>query len=260
MVKAELSYNPYLMETIIKFNGQSPKINSPVEKYQEGKLHLWIDKLPFIFRDEMNGYDFELEYSGLQSDFESVRRAFVEAGVGDDEVKFFYKNELEPAGIKSGRIDDLLVWLDENRNRRFDFERFMDNNRELFDDPYTYIIVHGNGVDISSIDKKIAVECVETVDELENTVIEYTPILFYIDSEINFRENLKTLLCREDVNESQIFFYIHPMLNRTQIERVIKDLGVNKPQVVLSVADEKIMEYFDIYPIFYQNGIKKTTL
>lgn len=35
MVKAELSYNPYLMETIVNFNGQAPRINSQIEKYQD---------------------------------------------------------------------------------------------------------------------------------------------------------------------------------------------------------------------------------
>ena len=35
MVKVELSYNPYLQETDIKFNGQSLRINSHVEKYMD---------------------------------------------------------------------------------------------------------------------------------------------------------------------------------------------------------------------------------
>ena len=35
MVKAELSYNPYLRETIVNFNGQAPRINSQIEKYQD---------------------------------------------------------------------------------------------------------------------------------------------------------------------------------------------------------------------------------
>lgn len=36
MVKVELNYNPYLLETSIKFNGQEPRINSLVEKFQDG--------------------------------------------------------------------------------------------------------------------------------------------------------------------------------------------------------------------------------
>ena len=37
MISAELQHNPYLLETEVKFNGQSPKINCQIEKY-ENKL------------------------------------------------------------------------------------------------------------------------------------------------------------------------------------------------------------------------------
>lgn len=49
MVKVELNYNPYLLETNIKFNGQMPRINSLVEKYQQNTLQTWVDKMPSIF-------------------------------------------------------------------------------------------------------------------------------------------------------------------------------------------------------------------
>jgi len=58
MVKADLSYNPYLNETTIRFNGKKPRINSLVEKYEDKLLYEWIDKLPQIFHDEMNGYGY----------------------------------------------------------------------------------------------------------------------------------------------------------------------------------------------------------
>ena len=45
MVKVELSYNPYLLETNIKFNGQIPRINSLVEKYQKNVLLVYLLKL-----------------------------------------------------------------------------------------------------------------------------------------------------------------------------------------------------------------------
>ena len=81
MVKAELSYNPYTLETDIRFNGQPPRINSLVEKYQSETLQDWIKELPRIFHDEMNGYDFELEFSGTARDFDELKRAFMQAGV-----------------------------------------------------------------------------------------------------------------------------------------------------------------------------------
>ena len=57
MVKAELEYNPYLLETAIKFNGQKPRINSLVEKYEAGALRNWVDKVPKVFYDEIEEYD-----------------------------------------------------------------------------------------------------------------------------------------------------------------------------------------------------------
>ena len=69
MIKADLSYNPYLNETIIHFNAKEPRINSLVEKYQDKMLQEWICKLPFIFRNEMNGYNFELDFSGTTLDY-----------------------------------------------------------------------------------------------------------------------------------------------------------------------------------------------
>ena len=38
MVRAELVYNPYLLETEVLFDGKPPRINSLVEKYQGEKL------------------------------------------------------------------------------------------------------------------------------------------------------------------------------------------------------------------------------
>ena len=82
MIKTELMYNPYLMETEIRFNGRPPRINSSVEKYQNMILQNWLDELPGIFYGEMNGYDFELKFSGTKIDCAEVRSAFAEAGVG----------------------------------------------------------------------------------------------------------------------------------------------------------------------------------
>ena len=49
-------HNPYLLETDVKFNGQSSKINSQIEKFENQLLSDWIKNVPRIFYDEMNGY------------------------------------------------------------------------------------------------------------------------------------------------------------------------------------------------------------
>lgn len=104
MIKAQLSHNPYVMETKVMFNNRAPRINSLVEKYQEGDLHTWIKKIPSIFYDEMNGYDFELEFSGTKLDFEELQKAFKEAGVTDEMVHLFHKNELDAREEKQDLI------------------------------------------------------------------------------------------------------------------------------------------------------------
>lgn len=90
MVHADLEYNPYLLETKVSFNGNPPRINSLIEKYQNEKLQTWVKKIPGIFYDEMNGYDFELDFSGTELDFEEVKQSFVHAGVGKDRVILFH--------------------------------------------------------------------------------------------------------------------------------------------------------------------------
>ena len=95
MVKAELIYNPYLLQTEVRFNGNPPRINSLVEKYQNEKLQTWVGKVPSIFYDEMNGYDFELDFSGTELDFEEVKKSFLNAGVKHDRVQIFHKGELD---------------------------------------------------------------------------------------------------------------------------------------------------------------------
>ena len=100
MVKAELNYNPYLLETSIKFNGQEPRINSLVEKFQDGPLQSWVHRIPEIFCDEMNGYDFELEFSGTERDYQEVVHAFREKGITDESVRIFHKNELDERSKK----------------------------------------------------------------------------------------------------------------------------------------------------------------
>ena len=93
MVHTELSYNPYLLETIVSFNGQAPRINSQIEQYQDGRIQEWLKKLPEVFHDELNGYGFQFIYSGTAMDFESIKKAFRNVGVQDHQIDFVFKNE-----------------------------------------------------------------------------------------------------------------------------------------------------------------------
>ena len=251
MVKAELSYNPYLQKTEIRFNGQSPRINSHVEKYLDKKLQSWIHQLPYIFRDEMNGYDFELEFTGTRLDFEELQRAFYDAGVSEAQVHIFHKNELDERDVKLEKIDHLLNWLDETSNRRFNIKTVRSENHDLLDADYEYIILHGRVKEYASFDKlHISIENVDHLEELTETNLYNIPILYVIDGDsVDFmRKDLRALEKRTDLSNYQLFFWISPSLNAKKIVREISDLGILNPQVVQSADDPAVIKYFELFP------------
>ena len=251
MVRAELIYNPYLLETEVRFNGMPPRINSLVEKYQNEKLQTWVSSIPSIFYDEMNGFDFELDFSGTELDFEEVKRSFVQAGVGKNLVQLFHKGELQSRHEKSVAIDEFLLWLKNNPNRKFDAVTFREKNRELFERAYPFVVLGGT---ISAVrlfpDIDVSIENVESADELRKTDLHSTPILFCLDrkSVASLQHNLLELLKRNDITQEQLFFMISPALGK-KAERVIRDLGVKEPQVVEAADDPCIYHYLELFPV-----------
>lgn len=251
MVKAELLYNPYMLETVIKFNKQPPRINSLVEKYQTGMLQDWISVLPDIFHDEMNGYDFELEFSGTTRDFNELKRAFNLANVSEEQVRLFHKNVLEDRDKKIERIESLLNWLADNPNRNFDNNQFRKDNEILFDEAYSIVLIHGEHVEIPKIDwVDTTVEMITDVRDLDNTDLTFTPIVISVDQNTFYelQRTLKYLKRRGDVQAQQLFFIVDETMNQDTIYRTIKDLGIKSPQVIESLTDEKLKKYFEIYP------------
>ncbi|MGL6008292.1 MAG: hypothetical protein ACRC1D_02460, partial [Culicoidibacterales bacterium] len=282
MVKAELSHNPYILETKVKFNNQLPKINSLIEKYEQKNLHTWIDKIPTIFYQEMNGYDFEFDFSGTETDFQAVVEQFLAQGLivvseskqtgrrmrqrqGEGVVELsgnnheilqpnvwlFLKNELDDARSTSQAIDELMAWFRHVPNRRFDFEKFKKQHYEILIEDYSYLFIQGRKMAIpEKFAEDITLENIETVAELPTDLIN-TPILFFLDSETlpNFWNLFENIAKRTDVHENQLFFYIDEQLNTVQIERTIQDLGIQKPQIVTTADDLKIQHFFEIYPI-----------
>ena len=258
MISAELLHNPYLLQTAVKFNGKSPKINSQIEKYESARLKDWAEKIPEIFYNEMNGYDFDLNFTGTKADYEEVKKSFLAAGVSLDSVRLFHKNELEDADTKSYEIDDLIKWLRNTPNRRFDFDKFWKDNALLFEGTYQYIVVGESFTESPLPD--VTLETVNSANELKSTLLINTPILFCINKATikQFRPNLLALLSRKDVRQNQLFFLIHPQLDSNQVKRVICDLGVEVPQIVSSYDDEAIRLYFCSYPMtdFIYESIK----
>ena len=256
-IKAELNHNPYLLSTEVKFNGQEPKINCQIEKYEKKPLKDWVDQVPGIFYDEMNGYDFDFDFYGTVPDFCEIKTAFKEAGVTPEQVRLFHRNELEDSVTKSAEIDQLLDWLRMHPNRKFDFDEFWEKNEELFEGTYPFIIIGRNAPD--KMEMFISPESVGSAKELTNTNLSGTPILFFVEEENRrqIRIDLVTLMNRKDVKYEQLFFMIDPSLNADQVARVISDLGVDNPQIVNRYDDDIILSYFRNYPIteYVRNAI-----
>lgn len=249
MVNAELQHNPYLLETEVKFNGQEPKINSQIEKYENKLLADWVRDVPKMFYDEMNGYDFDLFFSGTEYDFQKLQQTFISLGVTSDQVRLIMRNELEDAEIKSNEIRNLIDWLKENRNRQFDFDNFYDANRGLLEETFSCIVIRGK--DEVPEDLTFTLENVKSVDEIAGTNLTYVPVVFVIEAETIqlFRNDLLALFGRKEVEQNQLFFCISPAMDKEYVVRFISDLGIEEPQLISRIDDGNVATYIKNYPM-----------
>ena len=103
MKKVTIKYNPYLVSTQIKVDGQSPKPNSSLN-VQNCRLQEWVEKLPQILMDEYRDTNFELTFTGTEADFEDICTS-VEA--------FGNKVNIKCKNNKTADIDDAENAIDE---------------------------------------------------------------------------------------------------------------------------------------------------
>ena len=249
MVNAELSHNPFLLETKVLFNGYPPRVNSAIRKHENQALSDWVQDVPKIFHDEMNGYGFALYFMGTVSDFESVTQAFRDAGVPEQSVRIYQKGALKSADEKREAVLGLLQWLRDNPSRWFDAESFLTTNSELLDDSFPLLLLHGESGHEPMA--PMTFESVDTVEELDGADLSNTPLLVFVTPETQqlMNRDLGYLLKRQDVSSDQLFFAIHPALSKSQVVRVLKDLGVRDPHVVTSANDAAITAYVQSHPV-----------
>ena len=202
-----------------------------------------------MFYDEMNGYDFDLFFSGTEHDFQKLQQTFVSLGVTPDQVRLIMRNDLEDAEIKSNEIRKLIEWLKENRNRQFDFDDFDDANRGLLEETFSCIVIRGK--DEVPEDLAFTLENVKSVDEIAGTNLKYVPIVFVIEAETIqlFRNDLLTLLGRKDVEQNQLFFCISPAMDKEYVVRFICDLGIEEPRLISRIDDGNVTTYIKNYPM-----------
>lgn len=252
MTKVQVEYNPYVRETKVLFNGNKPRINSIVEKYKKYLLNDWINEVPIVFYNEMNGYDFDLEFIGTALDYKELKDSFSNNGITEDKVRFFHKNEFQSREDKLIKLQELFVWLTNNTNRKLDIEEFKANNIDMFEDSFPIVVV-GSGIEESfKYDNvNIQVERLDTVNSLAGTDLEEVPIIICINPENckNLNTTIHYINSRSDLKKEQIFFWISPMLNKDSISRKIIDLGVQIPLIVKGINDVVIKKYFEIHPL-----------
>ena len=252
MLKAELMYNPYTSQLNVRFNGKTPRINSQIEKYKDLPLQNWINKIPYIFHDEMNGYDFELEFSGTKLDFEELKQSFRYAGVDEDQVELFLKNDLDGREEKLKQINELFDWVKQNPCRLVDLDTFDIQRKEFVENPYSCIIIQGETTDLQVFHHiSVHAERISQMEELDYTDLTHVPLLFNLNSDVllNLQKDLRYLQNRNDVRQDQLFFYISEGLEPNKIERVIQDLGIVRPQIIKDINDGNIQKYLALNPI-----------
>lgn len=249
MISVELQNNPYLLETHVRFNGQRPKINCQIEKYENQLLSDWVSNVPQIFYDEMNGYDFDLIFSGTEYDFQKLNQAFAANDVTPEQVRLIMRNELEDAEVKSDEINKMLEWLRSERNRQFDFEVFYNANKELFEETFSCVLIRG--IDELTEGLTFTFENVNSIEEIAGTNLTYIPVVFVVENNMlkKFRRELTELLVRKDVEQKQLFFYISPSMDQEYVIRFIQDLGVKNPHVISRLDDGNIATYIKNYPM-----------
>ena len=220
MVHAELKYNPYLQKTEIRFNGKVPKINSEVEKFQTKKLQTWLDNLPEIFASELNGYDFDLDFSGNEADFIQLNEVF-----SGKTVKLKHKNTLESTAEKLSELDELYHWLKTQPNDYFLFDKSIENPQPEISVKFIAEEADQFLPNLVELD----VEQLTNASKLIEIDLEDTPIVLALMSSKEFiRQNLQVLqkfIDNHQISQAQLFFWNNTEQNQT---RELQDLGIRK--------------------------------
>lgn len=72
-----VKYNPYKLETVIRVNGQDIAHDSLLHKLIKGKrLQEWVGKFPGLLVKELNSVEFEIEFYGMDLDWDDFEEAF----------------------------------------------------------------------------------------------------------------------------------------------------------------------------------------
>ena len=252
MVKAELYYNPYKIETKVKFNGNEPRVNSMIEKYEDKRLQDWIEEIPLLFKEELSGYDFDLDFIGTDFEFDEVKAIF-EKKVGDGEfVNITHVETLMDRASKIKQITEFLQWLSTANSNYFDYQDFYSTNEDLLTSSFPFMVLNGTEEDVKDINtENISIEYIDDFEKLTNINLRYNPILICVDENYAgiIHKAIGLIEVNHTVSNEQVFFLVREQSIADKVKRFIEDLGIINPKVVISSGDEMIIDYMDAYPL-----------
>lgn len=258
MVEVVLKYNPYKNETKVAFNGAVPRINSMIEKYDGKILQDWLDKLPEIFENEMNGYNFELIFDGTKTDFEDLKEAFKIKGVNINNpqskpyVEFTHNGVIEECETKIKKIEELHKWLEEYVPCEYEDKVDVYINEYKFEKDFSLIYVSPQKLETSLFeDLEVSVVSVDSLESLKNEEVSNIPIILEIndkgDNRIKLIKDAIESVRDNNIQEKQLFFLFNGTKDTTLITRQMIEEGFSNPQIVESINDTKILRYQKIY-------------
>lgn len=77
MKQIYVKYNPYKLETLIKVNGREIGQDSTLHKLTKGKrLQEWVGEFPELLVKELNSIEFDIEFYGMDLDWDDFEEAF----------------------------------------------------------------------------------------------------------------------------------------------------------------------------------------
>ncbi|MCA9765241.1 MAG: dynamin family protein [Carnobacterium sp.] len=97
MIKVKLEYNPYKVETIVKWDDKPLSPGSLLDKISTKRLQEWIEEFPKAIAEEINTTDYSLYFHGTDLDFDDVEYAYNHSND--------YKN-IQLTQIKSDKTED----------------------------------------------------------------------------------------------------------------------------------------------------------
>lgn len=246
MLKVEIRYNPYTLEYVINLNGREPRINSQLEKYQKMPLHRWVNELPEILYEEMNGYEFEIVYSGTELEYNEIVEEFRKRNISENEVKCISKSFIEDRFTKIERMENIKKWLEDNPCKLFDLSLFKSENSTFYDDGYSLIYLGINTIANMIIHNiNITSHTIQNFEELKDVQLDTIPIVVDCD-QIDLGSILDSNKIHDlGINMNQLFF----MTKNSDIKKELCDYRISNPLIINSLDEPHLQEYFICYSI-----------